>query len=100
VTSAELEKLVRLGHLEHEASTPDELRGLVRSGEVRLGDAVNPELAIESRFDLAYNGAHALALAALRLRGYRSENRYLVFQVLPHTLGLGGHCLASVVESP
>jgi hypothetical protein len=28
-----------------------------------------------------------LALAALRLRGYRSENRYLVFQVLPHTLG-------------
>jgi len=24
----------------------------------------------------------------LRLRGYRSENRFLVFQVLPHTLGL------------
>jgi hypothetical protein len=39
-------------------------------------------------FDLAYNAAHALALAALRRLGYRSENRYLVFQTLPHTLGL------------
>jgi hypothetical protein len=45
-----------------------------------------PEL--EGRFDLAYNAAHALALAALRYRGYRSDNRYVVFQTLPHTLGL------------
>ena len=43
----------------------------------------------ESRFDLAYNAAHALALAALRWHGYRSDNnRYVVFQVLPHTLKL------------
>jgi hypothetical protein len=41
-----------------------------------------------SRFDLAYNAAHALALAALRAKGYRSDNRYVVFQALPHTLGL------------
>ena len=27
--------------------------------------------------------------AALRWHGYRSGNRYIVFQVLPHTLGLG-----------
>ena len=60
----------------------------MRSGEARLSDAANAALAIESRFDLAYNAAHALALAALRARGYRSDNRYLVFQVLPHTLGL------------
>jgi hypothetical protein len=26
--------------------------------------------------------------AALRWHGYRSGNRYLVFQVLPHTLGM------------
>jgi hypothetical protein len=37
---------------------------------------------------LAYNAAHALCLAALRWNGYRSTNRYLVFQLLPHTLGL------------
>ena len=44
--------------------------------------------ALESRFDLAYNAAHALCLAALRHAGYRSTNRYMVFQVLPHTLGV------------
>jgi hypothetical protein len=30
-----------------------------------------------------------LCLAALRWHGYRSGNRYIVFPVLPHTLGLG-----------
>lgn len=66
-----------------------EVRGLVRSGKARLADAVNPALALESRFDLAYNAAHALCLAALRRLGYRARHRYVVFQVLPHTLGLG-----------
>ena len=42
----------------------------------------------ESRFDLAYNAAHALSLAALRRVGYRSESRYLVFQCTQHTLNL------------
>lgn len=27
--------------------------------------------------------------ASLRRQGYRSANRYIVFQLLPHTLGLG-----------
>lgn len=58
------------------------------SGAARLADAANPALAPESRFDLAYNAAHALALAALRYRGYRSDSRYVVFQALPHTLGV------------
>ena len=88
MTSAELDNLVRVGQLKREAAVASEIRGLLRSGEARLADAANPTLSLESRFDLAYNGAHALALAALRLRGYRSENRFLVFQVLPHTLGL------------
>ncbi len=46
-------------------------------------------LALESRFDLAYNAAHALCLAALRHHGYRASNRYIVFQLLPQTLRLG-----------
>ena len=66
-----------------------EFAGLLRSGRTRLKDAGSKSLAIESRFDLAYNAAHALCLAALRWHGYRSGNRYIVFQVLPHTLGLG-----------
>ena len=73
------------------AEPPDaaELAGLIRTGKARLADARNTTLALESRFDLAYNAAHALCLAALRMKGYRSGNRYIVFQVLPHTLGLG-----------
>jgi len=66
-----------------------EIAGLVRSGRARLKDASNKNLALESRFDLGYNAAHALSLAALRACGDRPGNRYIVFQVLPHTLGLG-----------
>lgn len=66
-----------------------ELDGLLRSGRARLVDAHNEALSLESRFDLAYNAAHALCLAALRRQGYRARHRYIVFQVLPHTLGLG-----------
>ena len=54
-----------------------------------MTDARNVTLAIESRFDLAYNASLALALAALRWHGYRSENRYIVFQCLQHTLEMG-----------
>ncbi len=73
------------------AESPDanEIAGLLRTGIARLRDAQNASLALESRFDLAYNAAHALCLAALRRMGYRSTNRYIVFQVLPHTLGMG-----------
>lgn len=66
-----------------------EFAGLVRAATVRLHDAGNPANGLESRFDLAYNAAHGLCLAALRWHGYRPANRYIVFHVLPHTLGLG-----------
>ena len=85
-----LENLAATGGSLH-AEPPDaaEYDGLVHSGRVRLADAEHPAIALESRFDLAYNAAHALCLAALRRRGYRAKNRYIVFQALPHTLGLG-----------
>lgn len=87
MTSA-LDNLVRIGQLKFEAPAQSEFDGLVRSGLVRLNDARNPALSLESRFDLSYNAAHALSLAALRWHGYRSENRYQVFQCLTHTLGI------------
>jgi len=73
------------------AEPPDanEFAGLKRSGLVRLKDAATTSLSLEGRFDLAYNAAHALCFAALRWHGYRSSNRYIVFQLLPQTLGLG-----------
>jgi hypothetical protein len=43
---------------------------------------------LESRFDLAYNAAHSFCLAALRWHGYRPSNRFIVFQLLPQTLGV------------
>lgn len=75
--------------LKPEPADAREFAGLVRSGKARLKDASSNALALESRFDLAYNAAHALCLAALRWHGFRSSNRYIVFQLLPNTLGLG-----------
>src|SRR4051812_32540037 len=85
-----LEKLAGPGKpLKAEPRDADEFKGLMESGNVRLRDAQGAKLALESRFDLAYNAAHALCLAALRWHGYRPSQRYIVFQLLPHTLGLG-----------
>jgi hypothetical protein len=92
MTSNNLDNLVRIGQLKQESPRADELAGLKRSGLSRLADAERGDLSFESRSDLAYNAAHALALFALRRMGYRSESRYLVFQTLPHTAGLAtGH---------
>ncbi len=73
----QLDNLVRAGQLKAELPAQSEIDGLIRSGTVRLKDAGNAANSLESRFDLAYNAAHALSLAALRWHGYRSENRYL-----------------------
>lgn len=89
MTLASLENLVRTGKLKRESPSQAEFDGLVGSAEARLGDAKNTGLSLESRFDLVYNASHALALAALRWHGYRSDSRIVVFQALPHTLGLG-----------
>ena len=37
---------------------------------------------------MLYGAAHSISLAAMRWHGYRSDNRYLVFQCLQHTIGL------------
>jgi hypothetical protein len=86
--SQQLDNLVHIGQLKAEPVAQTELDGLMRSGAARIKDAENAQLSLESRFDLAYNAAHAFSLAALRFHGYRSENRFLVFQSLQHTLGL------------
>ena len=88
MSNDKLENLVRIGQLKAEPATEEEVVGMLRSGVVRLADAKNESLSTESRFDLAYNAAHALSLVALRKAGYRSESRYLVFQCTQHTLDL------------
>ena len=88
--SSPLDKLTGPGGaLATEPPDPAEFQGLKDSGLDRLNDAAKGSLSLASRFDLAYNAAHALCLAALRREGYRPQKRYIVFQALPHTLGLG-----------
>ncbi len=83
-----LENLVKIRQLKADPASKEEIAGLERLGVARLEDSKNADLNKESRFDLAYNAAHALPLAALRAAGYRSENRYLVFQCTQHTLNI------------
>lgn len=86
--SEQLQNLVRTGQLKAEASDAKESAGLLCSAKDRLQDAHNSHLSFASRFDLAYNAAHALALYALREAGFRSDKRYLVFQCLVHTTSI------------
>ena len=83
-----LQNLARIGKLKAEPPDQAEFDGLLRSARNRLPDAQNPGLNAESRFSLAYDAAHSLALAALRWHGYRSEYRYIVFQILGSTVSL------------
>jgi hypothetical protein len=83
----ELDNLVRIGQLKAEPRNVQEVTRMLTMAQTRLSDATLNNLSLEGRFTSAYNAAHAAALAALRWHGYRSENRYTVFQCLPHTLG-------------
>lgn len=89
MSSTKLENLVRAGLLKAEPGDQSEFNGLLASGQKRLADARNTALSSDSQFDLAYNAAHAFALAAMRWHGYRPDKRFVVFQSLAHTLGLG-----------
>jgi hypothetical protein len=83
----ELDNLVRIGQLKAEPCNAQEVTRMLAMAQTRLSDAKLNNLSLEGRFTSAYNAAHAAALAALRWHGYRSENRYTVFQCLTHTLG-------------
>src|SRR2546427_4985380 len=85
-----LENLVRAKQVNAEAPDEAEIANLVSRAETFLRDARNAGNSVESRFTLAYNAAHALALAALRAAGYRPSSaghRRIVFQVLEFTAG-------------
>ena len=87
MSQPELDNLVRIGQLKAEPRNAQEVSRMLAMAQTRLSDAKLNKLSLEGRFTSAYNAAHAAALAALRWHGYRSENRYTVFQCLTHTLG-------------
>ncbi|MDT3736494.1 MAG: hypothetical protein ROZ00_09730 [Denitratisoma sp.] len=81
-----LDNLVRIGQLKAEPRNVAEVERMLAMARSRLVDAKQTNISLEGRFTSAYNAAHAAALAALRWHGYRSENRFTVFQSLTHTL--------------
>lgn len=80
--------LVKIKTLKEEPPAELEIQALIQSGRNRLKDARNSTLSLESRFDLSYNAAHSLALAALRKCGFRADNRITVFECLEYTSAL------------
>jgi hypothetical protein len=85
-----LENLARAKQLNAEPPGKEEVARLLASADAQLRDSRNASLSAPSRFMLAYNAAHALALAALRAAGYRPSSaghRKMIFQVLPATAG-------------
>lgn len=90
LSSTRLANLARAGQLHAEAPGTEEVSRLLASAEAQLRDSRNASLSAPSRFMLAYNAAHALALVALRAAAYRpatAGHRKLIFQVLAETAG-------------
>ena len=86
MTSIEqLQNLLAIRKLKPEPPDIREFDGLLLTAKRMIPDAELEQLSPHSRFQLAYDAAHSLALAALRWHGYRASDRYIVFQTLPHT---------------
>lgn len=87
MSNTALENLAKIGQLKKEPASALDVSRLLVMAHKHLDDARRESNSIEGRFISAYSVGHAAGLAALRWHGYRSENRYLVFQTLQHTVG-------------
>lgn len=75
--------------LREEATSPSEVQGLLASAAAFLADAKRDGNSDQTRYNIAYEAAHALALAAMRACGLRPAqgpgHRAMVFSVLDAT---------------
>lgn len=94
----QLENLVRVKQLHPEPPSQDEIDGLMTSARSWLADSRVEGVSPQGRFNLAYAAAHGLARAALRWHGYRTDQRYIVFQCLQHTVGMESYKLRVLIE--
>ncbi len=88
MTLEKLDNLVRINKLKVEPPDQKEFDRMVATAKRGLQDAKVEGLSEEGKFSMLYGAAHSISLAAMRWHGYRSDNRYLVFQCLQHTIGL------------
>lgn len=89
MSNKELDNLVKVGQLKVEPFAQFEFDACIRNGKERLQDAASLGISPSGKFLLGYAASYSFSLAALRRLGYRPANRYIVFQCLPHTLGVG-----------
>lgn len=86
-----LEESVHAGRLKREPASANEIQGFLAHADRALADAAVPGVSSTGRFEFAYTAAHALALAALRMRDLRPGagpgHRAIVFLSLPQTAG-------------
>ncbi len=87
MTLKELENLVKIKTLKVEPPDQQEFDRMLESVKRCLKDSKVDGLSEGGKFSCAYTASHILSLAALRWHGYRSNNRYQVFQCLAHTVG-------------
>ena len=87
MTSDALSNLAKIGKIKAEPMNRAEIDRMLVMARKRLADSSFPQVSQEGRFTSVYNAIHGAALAALRWHGYRSENRYIVFQSIGNTLG-------------
>ncbi len=84
-----LRNLVERKLLHEEKSAPREVQGLLASAAAFVADAKRTENSEATRFSVAYEAAHALALAAMRACDLRPAqgpgHRSIVFNVLDAT---------------
>lgn len=79
------------GWLLRHKTTPQEIRDLLRIADRDLSDCETKGLSSDWRFNIAYNAALQLAIAALAANGYRTSRQahhYRSIQSLALTLGL------------
>jgi hypothetical protein len=86
MTLEALSNLAKIGKIKAEPMSRAEIDRMLVMARKRLTDSSYQQISQEGRFTSVYNAIHGAALAALRWHGYRSENRYIVFQSLGHTL--------------
>jgi hypothetical protein len=86
MTLKELDNLVKINELKTEPPDQDEFNRMLESAKRCLKDADAKGLSLEGKFSSVYTASHILSLAALRWHGYRSTNRFQVFQCLVHTV--------------
>lgn len=86
MTLEALSNLAKIGKIKAEPMNRAEIDRMLVMARKRLADSSYPQVSQEGRFTSVYNAIHVAALTALRWHGYRSENRYIVFQSLGQTV--------------